>query len=55
MDLCGGEHKEAAFNVPIVVEIPHKEKLFKLEFKTTLDDDSCKHSLGIDNIEISVK
>ncbi len=55
MNLCGGDHKEAAYNIPIIVEIAHNEKQFKLEFRTTLDDDSCEHSLGIDNIEISIK
>jgi hypothetical protein len=53
IDLCGGtDFKEAAYNVPVLFEVPHTASSLKLSFKTTLapGTDPCLSSLGIDNV-----
>ncbi len=55
IDVCGGSFKEAAFNVPVILETPHSGDFMKIAFKTNINDDPCVKSLGIDNVEIYVK
>ncbi|CDW73184.1 UNKNOWN [Stylonychia lemnae] len=55
VDLCGGNFKEAAFNVPVIIDTVHSLDTMKLTFKANLGNDPCEKSLGIDNVEVYVK
>jgi hypothetical protein len=62
INLCGGEHNDAAFNMyclsnisAIDVTIPHKNSSFKLTFGATLTKDPCNQSFGVDDIMIYAK
>ena len=55
VDLCGGNFKEAAYNVPVIIDTVHKQETVKISFKTNIKDDPCEKSLGIDNVEIYIK
>eukprot|EP00347_Sterkiella_histriomuscorum_P019078 403343040 len=56
VDLCGNNSfKEAAFNVPVIIDTNHAGDKVKVTFKTNIKGDACEKSLGIDNVEIYVK
>lgn len=57
INICGGDHDESAFNVPVYIETPHKEESIKIGFRTSIKEgeDPCTKSLGIDNVEVYIK
>lgn len=56
VDICGNKSfKEAAFNVPVIVDTLHSASQIKVAFKANISGDPCDRSLGIDNVEIYIK
>ena len=55
VNICGGDFKEAAFNVAVMADTYHSDDDLKLEFATSLSGDPCLKSLGIDNVAVYVK
>ena len=56
-NLCGGPYKEAAYNVPVIIDTMHNRASIKISFGTTIaaTESPCDKSLGIDNVEIYIK
>jgi hypothetical protein len=55
IDICGGDHNDPAFNIPINVSIPHTGNEVKISFGSTLDEEPCNESFGIDDVMIYVR
>jgi hypothetical protein len=49
IDICGGDSNDPAFNIPIDVVIPHKNSEVKISFGSTLNEDPCNESFGVDD------
>jgi hypothetical protein len=55
INICGGEFNDPAFNIPIDVTVPHKTPEAKITFGTTLDEEPCNESFGVDDVMIYVR
>jgi len=52
--ICGGDHPDTKFSVPIDVTIRHTGDSVDVSFGSTLDENPCNESFGIDDVMISV-
>lgn len=55
LDICGGEHNDPAFNIPVDVTVPHDKSEIKITFGSTLDEEPCNESFGVDDVMIYVR
>lgn len=55
LNVCGGDHPEGKFAVPIDVVLAHTDDVIEVEFGADLDEHECDESFGIDDVTISVK
>jgi len=55
INACGGESPDAALNLSIDVSVPHTTQSVTLVFGSTLSDNSCEASFGIDDVEVYVQ
>lgn len=55
MNYCGGTDNDAAFNLPIDVNVNHEGKELEITFGSTLEKDPCEASFGVDDVMIYVK
>lgn len=55
VNVCGGETPDPAYNLAIDVTIPHKGDTLLITFGSTLTQDACHASYGVDDVEVYVK
>ncbi len=55
INICGGDFNDPAFNIPIDVSVPHRNSEVKITFGSTLDEEPCNESFGIDDVMIYVR
>jgi len=55
IDICGGDFNDPAFNIPVDVTVPHSQNEVKVTFGSTLDEEPCNESFGIDDVMIYVR
>jgi len=55
VNICGGDYNDPAYNIPIDVTVPHDKAEVKVSFGSTLDEDACNESFGIDDVMIYLK
>jgi hypothetical protein len=55
IDVCGGEHNDPAFNLSVDVTIPHNKQNATITFGSTLDEEPCNESFGVDDVMIYVR
>lgn len=55
LNLCGSDHPDPAYNLPVEITIPHSEKNVKVSFGSSLKADPCSASYGVDDITLYVK
>eukprot|EP00742_Colponemidia_sp_Colp-10_P000217 GILJ01000245.1.p1 GENE.GILJ01000245.1~~GILJ01000245.1.p1 ORF type:complete len:317 (-),score=49.80 GILJ01000245.1:142-1092(-) len=55
LNMCGGDHADPKFSVPIDVTIPHIDDKVTVAFGSSLTGDSCDQSWGVDDVMVYVK
>ncbi len=55
IDICGGDHNDPAFNIPVEVTVPHEKEEVVVTFGSTLDEEPCNESFGVDDVMIYVR
>jgi len=55
INVCGGEGNDPAFALPIDSPFPHRNSSVTITFGSTLKNDPCDASFGIDDVMIYVK
>jgi len=55
LNLCGGDHPDTKFSVPIDITIPHTTDDVEISFGSSLDESPCNESFGIDDVQISLR
>jgi hypothetical protein len=55
LDVCGGSSPDAALSLAIDVTIPHTSRSVSLKFGSTLSEDACEASYGVDDVELYVQ
>jgi hypothetical protein len=55
INICGGDFNDPAFNIPIDVSVPHNKPEVKITFGSTLDEEPCNESFGVDDVMIYVR
>jgi len=55
MNFCGGDKNDPAFALPIDVVVNHNKESVTVTFGTTLKNDPCEASFGIDDVMIYIK
>lgn len=54
-DFCGGDEKDASFNMKIDITIEHDKDEVEIVFGSTLQGDPCVHSFAVDDVMIYTK
>jgi len=55
INICGGDFNDPAFNIPVDVTVPHTSEEVLITFGSTLDEEPCNESFGIDDVMIYVR
>jgi len=55
INICGGDFNDPAFNIAIDVSVPHNKPEIKITFGSTLDEEPCNESFGVDDVMIYVR
>jgi hypothetical protein len=53
--ICGGEHADSKFSVPVDVTTRHSADSITISFGATLDEHPCDESFGIDDVIVSFR
>lgn len=55
INICGGDHNDPAFNIAVEANLPHNASEVKISFGSSLDEDPCNESFGVDDVMIYIR